>query len=249
MKEQYFGDENDYRKYALLRVLARAGGLRIGVCWMLTPPDGRADGNKNGYLKDPGRWRHPDPQLFDFLHTVLHEGGAEKLQTIEHSNLLAGATFVNAIVPDAVLPRMRYFDDARNSLRSAQLVFFDPDNGIEVPSKPKGRKDSSKFVFLDEIAATYAAGHSVLIYQHFTRRKRAEFISEKCALLKQICVGSRAWALATPHAVFLLVGQPGHCAAIETALLDVAKWPATFLASSEPRPRKENLGCAVRGSV
>jgi len=36
MKNQYFGDINDYRKYGLLRCFAEAG-LNIGVCWMLTP--------------------------------------------------------------------------------------------------------------------------------------------------------------------------------------------------------------------
>ncbi len=249
MKEQYFGDENDYRKYALLRVLARAGALTIGVCWMLTPPDGRADGNKNGYLKDPKRWHHYDPHLFDFLHSVLREGGVERLQAIERSCLLVGATFVNAVVPDAAGPRIKYFQDSLHSLRSSQLVFFDPDNGIEVSSKPKGRKDSSKFVFLDEIAATYAAGCSILIYQHFSRQKRAVFVSEKCALLKGICMGSRVWALATPHAVFLLIGQPEHCAAIESALLDVAKWPAAFLASNEPGLFDKELGCAKSGPL
>jgi len=39
MKEQYVGDINDYRKYALLRYLAEKGGVRTGVCWMLTQPD------------------------------------------------------------------------------------------------------------------------------------------------------------------------------------------------------------------
>lgn len=249
MKEQYFGDENDYRKYALLRTLAGAGALRIGVCWMLTLPDGRADGNKNGYLKDPGRWRLYDPELFDFLHNVLREGGAERLHSIERSNLLVGATFVNSVVPDGAQARVRYFEEALVALRFTQLVFFDPDNGIEVSSKPKGRKDSSKFVFLDEVAATYVAGHSVLIYQHFTRQKRVEFISQKCALLKRACLGSRVCTLATPHAAFLLAGQPGHCAAIEAALLEIAKWPTFFLASSEAGPSEEKFGCAVRGSL
>jgi len=36
MKVQYFGDVNDYCKFALLRLLAKAGGFNIGVCWMLT---------------------------------------------------------------------------------------------------------------------------------------------------------------------------------------------------------------------
>jgi hypothetical protein len=37
MKVQYFGDVNDYRKFALLRLLASKGGFKIGVCWMLIP--------------------------------------------------------------------------------------------------------------------------------------------------------------------------------------------------------------------
>jgi hypothetical protein len=38
MKVQYFSDEHDFRKYVLLRLLAKM--FNIGVCWMLTPDDG-----------------------------------------------------------------------------------------------------------------------------------------------------------------------------------------------------------------
>ena len=44
MKNQYFGDVNDYRKYGLLRVFANQAAFNIGVCWMLTPDDERRDG-------------------------------------------------------------------------------------------------------------------------------------------------------------------------------------------------------------
>ena len=44
MKNQYFGDITDYRKYGILRVLESAG-IKTGVCWMLTPPN-----NKHGNL-------------------------------------------------------------------------------------------------------------------------------------------------------------------------------------------------------
>ena len=46
MKDQYFGDVNDFRKYGLLRLLTLQDGLRLGVCWMLTAPDGRPDGRR-----------------------------------------------------------------------------------------------------------------------------------------------------------------------------------------------------------
>jgi hypothetical protein len=70
MKEQYVGDINDYRKYALLRALAGGGKIKIGVCWMLTPRDNRSDGNKLNYLKNPNKWRRYDPSLFDFRRVV-----------------------------------------------------------------------------------------------------------------------------------------------------------------------------------
>jgi hypothetical protein len=44
MKNQYFGDINDYRKYGLLRMLQSSGGGRLLVAWMLTPDDGSRDG-------------------------------------------------------------------------------------------------------------------------------------------------------------------------------------------------------------
>jgi hypothetical protein len=45
MKDQYFGDINDFRKYGLLRLLCVSDRLRLGVCWMLTDTDSRTDGS------------------------------------------------------------------------------------------------------------------------------------------------------------------------------------------------------------
>lgn len=233
MKEQYVGDENDYRKYALLRALA-ASSLKLGVCWMLTPPDGRADGNKLGYLNNPARWRHYDPQVFDLLHATVHVNAARKLDAVERSGLLQDARFVNDVVPDRADLRREYFASALAALKGVDLVFFDPDNGIEVKSKPKGSKDSSKFVFLDEIAPTFAAGHSVLIYQHFTRQKRSEFVSEKCSLLGNVCQ-AQVRTFATPHAVFLLAVQIRHKPNIDVSMRTTNDWSPEFLASADRR--------------
>ncbi len=50
MEDQYFGDINDYRKYGLIRVLQAETGLRVLITWMLTPDDGRRDGELRAYL-------------------------------------------------------------------------------------------------------------------------------------------------------------------------------------------------------
>jgi hypothetical protein len=68
LKVQYFGDKHEFRKYLLLRSLA-AHDFKIGVCWMLTPNDGRADGNMRTYLDEgaTSEWRHYDEALYDLL--------------------------------------------------------------------------------------------------------------------------------------------------------------------------------------
>ena len=51
LKDQYVGDINDYRKYALLRALSADGANRLGVCWMLTESDGGNHGSWLGYME------------------------------------------------------------------------------------------------------------------------------------------------------------------------------------------------------
>jgi hypothetical protein len=73
MKNQYFGDINDYHKYALLRALLKGGKIKLLVAWMLTNDDNGPDGNKRRFLKNvKKKWRELDPDLFDFL-LALHD--------------------------------------------------------------------------------------------------------------------------------------------------------------------------------
>lgn len=215
MKEQYVGDVNDYRKYALLRLLGRSG-LKLGVCWMLTPDDGRTDGNKLRYLDQATHQRH-DPELFALLRRVKDEPDARRLILIESSDLLHNAVFDNSIVDDQLAARQLWFRQAMHMLADCDLVFFDPDNGLDVVSKAKGTKNSSKFLYRDEVATTYAAGHSVLIYQHFPREERTSFITRIAKGLRPSAANAEIWAFRTPHVVFMLLIQPRHRADLTTA--------------------------------
>ena len=71
MKNQYFGDINDYRKYGLLRLLQSTGNGRLLVAWMLTPDDGSRDGGRRSYLRDPGAWNRYEAELFSGLADLL----------------------------------------------------------------------------------------------------------------------------------------------------------------------------------
>lgn len=204
MKHQYLGDINDYRKFCILRHLASQGRIRIGVCWMLTPDDQGQDGRKTSYLNRPEVWRDRDPDLFDILQRVVNESEGRLLSQIEGSDAIPGAVYFDEIVPDETKARSGYMRRALDSLAGVDLIFFDPDNGIEINSKPKGRKLSSKFLYWDEITNAFRPGRSVLIYQHYVRQNREKFTSRLVHELKVKTGALTVWAIHTPHVLFLL---------------------------------------------
>ena len=236
MKHQYVGDINDYRKYALLRALSAGGANRIGVCWMLTPDDGGADGGKLAYLARSEQHRRFDPALFDILAHAAAEPDRRRLQTIEDSGTIAGALYYNETLPDDAAGRAAFMNRCSTQFRDAELVFFDPDNGLEV-SLPKGRKNSSKYLYLDEVAAFYDAGKSLLIYQHFPRVERQAFLASSIGRLRGVAPGCAVWAFTTSHVVFLLLAHPESPARLAVAVMEACQLldPAFV--------RGEYLGC------
>jgi hypothetical protein len=219
VKDQYFGDVNDYRKYGLLRVLVRASGLRLLVSWMLTPDDGGSDGGFRRYLQEPCSLRACDPVLFDAL-ADLTSGPTRAVSLIEASGLLPHATFFRDFVPDDRLGRARFGSRLVAASADADLVFLDPDNGIEVASKPVGYRGSSKYVAWKELDALWAVGKSLLIYQHFPRRQRAAFSSALSAHFQARTSAPYLNAFRTPHVLFVLVAQAAHQAALAASTRD-----------------------------
>lgn len=210
MKHQYFGDINDYKKYGLLRSITSASGLGLLVAWMLTPDDGSTDGKFIEYLGNPNRWERYDSALYRGLVKLLDEVPERNVSLIEDSELLNGCGFFSDYVPDSKLERKTWFSSLLDASRSSDLVFLDPDNGLEIKSKPYGRKDSSKFLYWREVSDLWRSGKSLLIYQHFIRENREQFIQRMLISLKDIAKSSVVEAFYTPHVVFLMALQPEH---------------------------------------
>lgn len=210
MKHQYFGDVNDYRKYGLLRALQSGHEGNLLVAWMLTTDDGSSDGGFRKYLQEPARWAHYDPELFEGLHSLLGSKATPSVSSMERSGLLPRAAYHSAPVPDALRERETWRTDLLRAAAGVDLVFLDPDNGVEVRSKPAGRKDSSKYVRWVEVEDLWSAGCSVLIYQHFCREKRQAFAVRLMAELRARTGAGTVGALETPHVLFLLALQERH---------------------------------------
>jgi hypothetical protein len=205
MKRQYLGDVNDYRKYCLLRHFADEGRIRIGVCWMLTPDDHGPDGRKTAYLTQPEQWRSHDPPLFDMLHGLVLGNDQRLLSHIERCGIIPDATFFKEEIPDSAEARKDYMSRALETLKKKDLIFFDPDNGIEPKAKVRGRKNLRKYLYWHEIAKAFRAGHSLLIYQHFIFEERRIFISRLLERLRSETGAEVVRAVPTPHVVFFLV--------------------------------------------
>ena len=217
MKNQYVGDINDYRKYGLLRILSKLDKVRMAVCWMLTQDDQRSDGGKTAYLQKPDRWKDYDKELFDSLSQCLKDPKKRNVQWVKNAKILPDSTvFYSPWVPKNERKRKDYFSRLYKRLSAppdsaptCNLVFFDPDNGLEIKSKRRGRIGSCKYLYMDEIKRTFGRRFSLLIYQHFPREKRDLFIERRATELIELTQAKKVFSLRTGHTVFFLVPLPG----------------------------------------
>lgn len=218
MKNQYFGDFGDYQKVSLLQDLKK-GGLNMIVHWLKTVDDQSTDGKHIAYLDRSDMWRSYEPEIYDYLKQKISVE-ARDLAHIERSLFCKGIDFANAFIEDS--------DKREKSIKSIvshphyDLVFFDPDNGIEVLSTTK--KNVHKYVLWKEIIAVFNSGKSVMIYQHFSRSNREGFIQAKLESLKRE-LGGEVLALRVKHSVYLFVMHHKHTKNIKNTLeAYVMKW-------------------------
>lgn len=223
MKNQYFADINDYLKYGLLRILVDSSEMKAAICWMLTNNDTRTDGKLIDYLDDPEKWRQYDPHLFDTLASCMTNQSNRSVKWAEEYHLIPSAVYFAELLGDDREKRRRYFAKFDAIATESDLVFFDPDNGIEVKSKPFGRQGSNKYIYWSELVNAYASGKSILVYQHFIREKRELFIQQ---LVDRFCRHLpilEMYSLRTANVLFLLIPQPRHQQYLEKKCSEISK--------------------------
>ena len=178
MKDQYFGDIWDFGKYLLLRHLT-ASGVSIGINWYLTKGDSSNDGRMTDYLlKKEKQLRHLDADLFDTLREMVITKKQRNCVSSENSSLLEDPIYYYEMLDISDLRdpkekrifRREWHRKALNALSDAELIYFDPDNGI-ADADVSGKKDSVKYLLTSEAADYYTAGHNIVYYCHKGRRK------------------------------------------------------------------------------
>ena len=191
MQDRYTGDVGDFGKYGLLRCLRGhdAEALGLGVIWYRPNPatverDSHNDGKHTTYLR-PNKeleYRPCDEPLYDALREIVSRND-RRVQAVEQSGLLGNGTqFFSDYIPGPatassdqakVRPRRLWAEQARLAAQNCDLVFLDPDNGLEVQSKPKTEMEATKYVYFDEAEALFGRSRSLVIYQHLDRSGKA----------------------------------------------------------------------------
>ncbi len=223
MQHRYVADIGDFGKYGLLNALLageQKRALRLGVLWCLTHPSGkevhRNDGKHTAYLTDP---RHRSlTECNPHLHTRLKRLHAKRrhLSGVQAEAILPTDTiYVDEPAEESTLPpvyrllyRQSYLARAAISLREADLIFCDPDNGISDKLTTTGGKS----ILLAELELFWKLGKSLLVYNH--RPRVAESVLRaRYAQFKQVLGCSQLIVFRFRKGSqrdFLLFAQPQH---------------------------------------
>ena len=174
MQNRYVGDIGDYLKLGILRALSP--GYRLGVAWWLFPDEApNGDGRHISYLDRPDQWRHFDLELFDMLLGIV-SSGRRNVWELEVANVLPGATFASEFIPvgGSIAQRQQarrdWLEEIRRKLEPSDLLFLDPDNGLEPAGFHPTAAKSGKNIMISEIHQLARTERWLIVYHHQSRR-------------------------------------------------------------------------------
>ena len=183
VQDRYAGDVGDFGKFGLLRWLCRKDAhgeaLNLGVLWYKFNEEDKNDGGHVRYLYNPtGQQKlleRCDRDLYRKLRAVVDEcrsiakveaEGVLPVGTVTHSD---GLSFDGVQLAERDAERSTWLNEGLRKVKDADIVFFDPDNGMEVRSCSKRSKYAPKYVFCDDLVQCWKRGQSIVVYQHFGR--------------------------------------------------------------------------------
>jgi hypothetical protein len=233
MQNRYVADLGDFGKYGILRALCNGDkNISLGVVWYLFPDEnnGNNDGKHKTYLANVQPticrnncqcYRNCDPQLYDLLKEILQDRTVQNAKLIEV--LGANTKFYEKILSYEEVPvneridlRSKWLDGALERTKKCNLVFFDPDNGLQVPSVEIQHRKAPKYAYYDEIKAFFTRRQSLIIYHHLNRNRthQAEIENRTKEIQEYLNPGYGVFALryrrGTGRAYFVVPASKEH---------------------------------------
>ncbi len=214
MQNRYVCDIGDFGKYALLRALIR-DDLRLGVVWYLNPnEEENCDGSLVTYLQNANEsgFRSGDPELYDALRRLLRRGQRNILSVQQSGILRAPTLFYDAPLTFAGVDlakrkghRDRWCREALEATEKAQIVFFDPDNGLPGKTAKPWSKNGPKYVFPEELLPYVQRDQSLIVYQHRNRTTLSKQIEAGKKIFRGLAEHSTVWALTHHNRMYFVM--------------------------------------------
>jgi hypothetical protein len=159
MQNKYFGDIHDFYKYYFLRHISEK--YLLGIDWCLVPNENKkGDGQKS--LTENEKKKEEE------LYTLLKKSQKNVNSIKKYFN--AKVKYFEEMHSDFCLCHI-YEKNAIDELNYMDIIFFDPDNGIEMSST--NNKNKFKFVSYGLLEKFWNMGKSLIIYQHSDRSKKS----------------------------------------------------------------------------
>ncbi|WP_130752618.1 hypothetical protein [Sphingobium xenophagum] len=216
MQNRYAADIGDFVKLSMLRHLAP--GFKLGVLWWLYPDeDHNADGKHVAYLDRPQLWRMKDPTLYDKLNLIV-KSESRSVESLQGANLFEEVVYHSVKLPTAGdaagrrVARLEWFKEAVSAVEGCNLLFLDPDNGLETKNYRSGSAKSGKSVALSELKVLQRPNRTIVVYHHHTRMAGGNIVELAYWGDRLADLGFRVDALragvGTARAFFLLDATP-----------------------------------------
>jgi len=239
MKNQFFGDIRDYRKYGLLRRLSGGKENSSAICWMLTPDVGGPNGKHTNYLRQCEKWRHFDKDLFDALRKAVDDDKDRRVGRAGTAAVLDPEVFSfhTEILKDDIDQRRDYFMRFLSLTEGRDLVFFDPDNGFEINGVRPGTRGASKHLYFEELSLAFDKGPSIVVFQFFRQVNPEHVITKRALEIFSRLDVKEIVTFKTPSVIFFLIPQPRHVDEMKERCEQVRQaWPGELCAVWHKRP-------------
>ena len=237
--------------------------LTVGIVWYLVPDETHNSDGKHIHYLDPSaynqeRYRDCDPTLYDTLGEIVRSNKRNVSSIRNYQVLPLGTRFYEAVLnferlddqnpfgrEHRVAGRKSWLQDALKFTAGCDIVFVDPDNGLEVKVGPYQQR-GPKYVFFNELLPYSERGQSLVIYHHLGRQGSAwDQIRERLTQIKSK-LGQEAFALLYHRGsarVFFVVPAPRHRATLvsKAEMLIQSSWSRHFellgIPSNDPHQR------------
>lgn len=226
MQDKYVADIGDYGKYALLNALI-SSDLKLFVNWYFNNQRGRAF----QYLHQEEKYGNCCPWLYSALQEIAKV--PSRLKEIESRGILPKETIFFAEPLDGLAAlqlqdqhRLKWHSQALEKAEKADIVFLDPDNGLESEDNARNSEGASMLsLATTEVRDYVARDKSLIFYHHFHRRGSHPKQIQKLLRRVSRTIEAEAWGIrfgAVIPRVYVVIPSARHRAKLQKRFLSFA---------------------------